>query len=169
VTHASTLEQAPVARASGKVFRPDIEGLRAVAVLSVLIYHAGLAWTPGGYVGVDIFFVISGFLITSLMVREVERSGRLSLLGFWARRARRLLPASTLVLAFSAVVSFLWLPVTSRKDFGGDIVASAFYVVNWRRSSTTGRWRSRSSSTWCGRCSSRPWCSCSARGFDRPS
>jgi len=113
-------------------FRPDIEGLRAIAVVSVLIYHAGLVWTPGGYVGVDVFFVISGFLITSLMVREVERRGRLSLADFWARRARRLLPASALVLAFSAVVAYAWLPVTSRRDFGGDIVAAALYVVNWR-------------------------------------
>ncbi|MCW2853067.1 MAG: acyltransferase, partial [Nocardioides sp.] len=113
-------------------FRPDIEGLRAVAVLSVLIYHAGLAWVPGGYVGVDVFFVISGFLITSLMVREVERTGRLGLTGFWARRARRLLPASTLVLVFSAVVAFAVLPVNTRRDFGGDIVAAAGYVVNWR-------------------------------------
>nr|WP_227467988.1 acyltransferase family protein [Nocardioides lijunqiniae] len=113
-------------------FRPDIEGLRAVAVLSVLIYHAGLAWVPGGYVGVDVFFVISGFLITSLMVREVERTGRLSLVGFWARRARRLLPASTLVLVFSAVVALVCLPVNTRKEFGGDIVAAAGYVVNWR-------------------------------------
>ncbi len=113
-------------------FRPDIEGLRAVAVLSVLIYHADLAWVPGGFVGVDVFFVISGFLITSLMVREVERTGRLSLAGFWARRARRLLPASTLVLVFSALVALVCLPVNNRKEFGGDIVAAAGYVVNWR-------------------------------------
>ena len=113
-------------------FRPDIEGLRAIAVVSVLLYHAGLAWVPGGYVGVDVFFVISGFLITSLLVRHVERHGRVGLADFWARRARRLLPASTLVLVFSAVVAFLWLPVTNRKEFGGDIISSAFYVVNWR-------------------------------------
>ncbi|KRA29956.1 MULTISPECIES: acyltransferase family protein [unclassified Nocardioides] len=112
--------------------RPDIEGLRALAVGSVLLYHAGLAWVPGGFVGVDVFFVISGFLITSLMVREISRTGRLDLASFWARRARRLLPASTLVLLFSGLVTLLWLPVTSRKDFGGDIVAAAAYVVNWR-------------------------------------
>ncbi|GAA4804807.1 acyltransferase family protein [Nocardioides caeni] len=121
---------APAAGHAG--FRPDIEGLRAIAVGSVLLYHAGLAWIPGGFAGVDIFFVISGFLITSLMVREVERSGRLRLGAFWARRARRLLPASTLVLAFSALVTLLWLPVAERKAFGGDIVAAAGYVVNWR-------------------------------------
>src|SRR4051794_26488423 len=91
---AGTHRRTPSTRPAS--FRPDIEGLRAVAVLSVLVYHAGLVWVPGGYVGVDIFFVISGFLITSLMVREVERHGRLRLAAFWARRARRLLPASTL-------------------------------------------------------------------------
>lgn len=121
---------APAARAQG--FRPDIEGLRAVAILAVLVYHGGLAWTPGGYVGVDVFFVISGFLITSLMAREIERTGRLRLAAFWARRARRLLPASALVLVFSALVALVWLPVTNRRDFGGDIVAAALYVVNWR-------------------------------------
>ena len=113
-------------------FRPDIEGLRAIAVGSVLLYHAGLAWVPGGFIGVDVFFVISGFLITSLMVREVGRTGRLRLADFWARRARRLLPASALVLLFSAVVTVLWLPITTRKVFGGDIIAAAAYVVNWR-------------------------------------
>jgi peptidoglycan/LPS O-acetylase OafA/YrhL len=125
-------EQGVTPHAPSKGFRPDIEGLRAVAVLSVLIYHAGLAWVPGGYVGVDVFFVISGFLITSLMVRDVERRGRLGLTDFWARRARRLLPASTLVLAFSALVALVCLPVNTRKDFGGDIVSAALYVVNWR-------------------------------------
>jgi peptidoglycan/LPS O-acetylase OafA/YrhL len=130
VVTAATGDAVPHGPRAG--FRPDIEGLRAVAVLSVLIYHAGLAWVPGGYVGVDVFFVISGFLITSLMVREVERTGRLGLTGFWARRARRLLPASTLVLVFSAVVALAVLPVNTRKDFGGDIVAAAGYVVNWR-------------------------------------
>jgi peptidoglycan/LPS O-acetylase OafA/YrhL len=133
VTAPTTTSRPSVAAsAPHQGFRPDIEGLRAIAVVSVLIYHAGLAWTPGGYVGVDVFFVISGFLITSLMVREVDRSGRLNLAAFWARRARRLLPASALVLVFSGVVALLWLPVTSRKEFGGDIVAAACYVVNWR-------------------------------------
>ncbi|MBM9460647.1 acyltransferase [Nocardioides sp. zg-536] len=112
--------------------RRDIEGLRAIAVLSVLVYHAGLAWLPGGFAGVDVFFVISGFLITSLMVREVEQRGRLRLARFWARRARRLLPAGTLVLAFSALVTVFCLPAGDRKPFGGDIVAAAFYLVNWR-------------------------------------
>ncbi|MEI5676122.1 MULTISPECIES: acyltransferase family protein [unclassified Nocardioides] len=113
-------------------FRPDIEGLRALAVGSVLLNHAGLAWTPGGFAGVDVFLVISGFLITSMMARELAEHGRLGLADFWARRARRLLPASSVVLVFSGLVSLLWLPATSRQVFGGDIAAAAGYVVNWR-------------------------------------
>lgn len=82
--------------------RPDIEGLRAVAIVVVLIAHAGLGFGVGGFVGVDVFFVISGFLITSLLVREVERRGTVSLLGFYARRARRILPAAAVVIVSSA-------------------------------------------------------------------
>jgi peptidoglycan/LPS O-acetylase OafA/YrhL len=113
-------------------FRPDIEGLRAVAVGLVLVYHAGVRQLPGGFIGVDVFFVISGFLITGLLVREVESTGRLSLAGFYARRAKRLLPATALVLVAASVVTWLWLPQTQRAVLGGDIVAAAFYVVNWR-------------------------------------
>src|SRR5215468_3408929 len=79
-------------------FRPDIEGLRAVAVLSVVVYHAGVLALGGGYVGVDVFFVISGFLITTNLYRELERTGRISFSGFYGRRMIRLLPASTLVV-----------------------------------------------------------------------
>ncbi|MEN0128184.1 MAG: acyltransferase family protein [Brevundimonas sp.] len=122
---------APRVRRSGR-FRPDIEGVRALAVGLVLVYHAGVRQVPGGFVGVDIFFVISGFLITGLLVREVESTGRLSLAGFYARRAKRLLPATALVLVAASVVTWLWLPQTQRAVLGGDVVAAAFYVVNWR-------------------------------------
>ncbi|MDN5744933.1 MAG: acyltransferase, partial [Nocardioidaceae bacterium] len=132
MTHGAGTFPDPASTDKRTALRGDIEGLRALAVVSVLLYHAGLAWTPGGFVGVDVFFVISGFLITSLMLREVQREGCLRLGRFWARRARRLLPASALVLAFSAVVTVLWLPVISRKDFGGDIVGAGLYLVNWR-------------------------------------
>ena len=113
-------------------YRPDIEGLRAVAIGLVLVYHAGLPWLPGGFVGVDIFFVISGFLITGVMLREVAETGRLSLVGFYARRAKRLLPATVLVLVTTAVLTVVFLPISQRSIFGGDIAAAAGYVVNWR-------------------------------------
>ncbi|MDQ4131851.1 MAG: acyltransferase, partial [Actinomycetota bacterium] len=79
-------------------FRADIEGLRAVAVLAVVLYHAGVGAFDGGYVGVDVFFVVSGFLITGLLWDEMRRTGGLSFRSFYARRARRLLPASMLDL-----------------------------------------------------------------------
>ncbi|WP_169720952.1 acyltransferase family protein [Thermocrispum municipale] len=113
-------------------FRPDVEGLRAVAVGLVLLYHAGLTFVPGGFVGVDVFFVISGFLITGLLVKEAERTGRISLAGFYARRAKRLLPAAALVLAVTALLVFLVVPRTQWTGFGGDIAAAALYFVNWR-------------------------------------
>lgn len=118
-------------RASGHTLRPDIEGLRAVAVGTVVAYHAGVPGFRGGFIGVDIFFVISGFLITSLLLREVERSGRISLTTFYARRARRLLPAASLVLLVTAVAGWFLLPLTTRGDLGTDVVTATFYVINW--------------------------------------
>ncbi|RPF20138.1 acyltransferase family protein [Myceligenerans xiligouense] len=113
-------------------FRPDIEGLRAVAIGLVLLYHAGWGIVSGGFIGVDVFFVLSGFLITGLLIREVERTGRISLKEFYARRAKRLLPAAALVLAVSALVTWLTGSVVEWATFGGDIVAAAIYLVNWR-------------------------------------
>src|SRR3954465_8005249 len=100
----------PAVRAQG--FRPDIQGLRAVAVGLVLLYHAGLPFVPGGFVGVDVFFVLSGFLITGLLVGEIERTGTISLPTFYARRARRLLPATAVVLAGVAALTVAFLPKT---------------------------------------------------------
>lgn len=113
-------------------FRPDIEGLRAIAVIAVLLFHAGLPVASGGYVGVDVFFVISGFLITGLLVREAEERGRINLGRFYARRARRLLPASAATLVGSAIITYAFLPISRWAEIGGDIAASALYVVNWR-------------------------------------
>ena len=103
---------APVAVAApGKPeHRRDIEGLRAIAVLLVVLYHCGVPFLPGGYVGVDVFFVISGFLITALLLRERAATGRISIAGFYARRMRRLLPAATLVTAATVAAAYLWLP-----------------------------------------------------------
>src|ERR671921_402025 len=79
-------------------FRADVEGLRAVAVLAAVVYHAGLSRVGGGFVGVDVFYVLSGFLITGLLWEELQTTGRLRMGAFYGRRARRLLPAAVLVL-----------------------------------------------------------------------
>ncbi len=92
-------------------FRPDVEGLRAVAVLLVVLYHADLPGLPGGYVGVDVFFVISGFVITGLLLRERATTGRTSLLSFYGRRVRRILPAATVVIVTTVIVTYAALGV----------------------------------------------------------
>ena len=112
-------------------FRPDIEGLRAVAIVAVLLCHAGLPFFAGGYVGVDVFFVISGFLITRLLLGELESTGRLSLRRFYARRARRLLPLSAVLLASVGILSVLLLSPVRAVEVSGDIVSSALYTANW--------------------------------------
>jgi peptidoglycan/LPS O-acetylase OafA/YrhL len=116
---------------SGRRFRPDIEGLRAVAIVAVLLCHAGVPFLAGGYVGVDVFFVISGFLITRLLVGELDRSGTISLRGFYARRAKRLLPLSAILLAAVGVLSLILLSPLRDTEVAGDITASALYIANW--------------------------------------
>jgi peptidoglycan/LPS O-acetylase OafA/YrhL len=113
-------------------FRPDLEGLRAVAVVLVLLFHAGVPGFDGGYVGVDVFYVLSGFLITGLLLREADRTGRIGLAAFYARRARRLLPAALLVLLVTLAVSVVVLPPLRIPDVAGDATASALYVGNVR-------------------------------------
>ena len=88
-------------RTSRRGFRPDIEGLRAVAVIAVVLYHAGIPGITGGYIGVDVFFVISGFLITGLLFREASTTNTVRLGRFYGARARRLLPAAAIVADFS--------------------------------------------------------------------
>jgi len=113
-------------------FRPDIEGLRAVAVLLVLAYHARIPGFPGGYIGVDVFYVVSGFLITGLIVRELRATGRVDLLTFYARRARRLLPAALVVIALTVIASAIVLPPLRVPDVAADGAAAALYVSNIR-------------------------------------
>jgi peptidoglycan/LPS O-acetylase OafA/YrhL len=113
-------------------FRPEIEGLRALAIGLVLLFHAGVPVLKGGFVGVDVFFVISGFLITSHIVREIDTSGRLDLLSFWGRRMKRLLPAALTVFVATALVAWLVVPNTSWRSIGADITAASLYIVNWR-------------------------------------
>ncbi|KUI39169.1 hypothetical protein AU194_14120 [Mycobacterium sp. GA-2829] len=98
----------------------------------MLIWHAGVPWLPGGFVGVDVFFVVSGFLMTTILHREHVRYGRISVTEFYGRRARRLIPASTLTLLATGLATFLVLPETRWRDIGLDIAAAGGYLVNWR-------------------------------------
>ncbi|WP_158630260.1 acyltransferase family protein [Glycomyces terrestris] len=123
-------DQAPSARPSH--WRPDIEGLRALAVGAVIAAHIGFFHSEGGFIGVDVFFVISGFLITSLLLREIDRTGRVSIAGFYARRAVRLLPAATVVLAATLAAAWAWLPRTRLPDIATDAAAAALNVLNIR-------------------------------------
>ncbi|WP_251449901.1 acyltransferase family protein [Microbacterium sp. Marseille-Q6648] len=125
-------EQSPEHATSSR-FIPHVQGLRAIAVLFVVLYHFWPGRFPGGYVGVDVFFVISGFLITAHLTRELMQTGTVRLTQFWARRARRLLPASLLVLLFCAVVagSPYLMPLSALPNEVSEIIAATFYVENW--------------------------------------
>lgn len=119
------------ATTSERVIRGDIQGMRAVAVAAVVIYHFAPARLPGGYVGVDVFFVISGFLITAHLLRELERTGSIRLRSFYSRRIRRLLPTAILVLAITVAASFALLPSSQLVETLRQAAASASYVENW--------------------------------------
>ena len=121
---------ANVSRRRRSDFRPDIEGLRAVAVLAVVMFHAG--GLRGGFVGVDVFFVISGFLITRLLWSELRATGTLSLTRFYAARARRLLPAAGIVLVATTAAAAALLPPLQANSALDDGLASALYVGNYR-------------------------------------
>lgn len=111
-------------------YLPGLDGLRALAVIAVMIYHADPSWLPGGFLGVEVFFVISGYLITLLLMAERERDGRINLGAFWMRRARRLLPALFAVMVALAI----WTTIAKPEALGkvrGDLIAGFFYVSNW--------------------------------------
>jgi peptidoglycan/LPS O-acetylase OafA/YrhL len=116
---------------AGHDLRKDIQAMRALAVVSVVAFHLSARVAPGGFTGVDVFFVISGFLITGNLVREAERSGRINVWAFWSRRARRLLPAALLVIATCVVGILALVPRNLWPQFLGESVASTFYVQNW--------------------------------------
>ena len=108
---------------------PQIQALRAFAAVLVVIYHAKI--TSGGYIGVDIFYVISGYLITGLLLRELENTGTLALKAFYLRRIKRLLPTSFFVLAITAITAWWLYPSTMRADLGRDIAAAGIYISNY--------------------------------------
>ncbi|HWJ09936.1 MAG TPA: acyltransferase, partial [Nocardioides sp.] len=113
-------------------FRSDIQGLRALAVGLVILAHAGFRSAAGGFIGVDVFFVISGFLIIGLLLREAGESGRISIVDFYARRARRVIPAATVVLVVTAVAAAYVLPLVRGVEVIKDAVWAAFFAANIR-------------------------------------
>lgn len=137
VLERSTPSRPPAAPARSAPTRPadhgvrlEIQALRALAVGLVVVYHVTPLRLPGGFVGVDVFFVVSGFLITGHLLRETERTGRIRLAQFWARRARRLLPAALLVILASTVATFLFVPMTLWQQFLREAAGSAVYLEN---------------------------------------
>jgi peptidoglycan/LPS O-acetylase OafA/YrhL len=129
VTHQKSMAEAI------KTTRPDIQGLRALAVLAVVFDHA-FAWPSGGFVGVDVFFVISGFLITGLLLRERERSGTISFTGFYRRRVRRILPAAVLVLIATVIGTNFLLGASRLASVVWDAIAALLFSANWRFAAT---------------------------------
>ena len=128
----SPIEKQQPQRSEQKTFRPDIEGLRAVAVTAVVLFHAAVPGITGGYVGVDVFFVISGFLITGLLWREVSTTGTVRLRSFYGARARRLLPASAAVGVITMIASVILLPPLQARPAISDGITSALYVSNYQ-------------------------------------
>jgi peptidoglycan/LPS O-acetylase OafA/YrhL len=115
---------------SRNALRADIQGMRGLAVGLVFLYHAKVPFIPGGYVGVDVFFVISGYLISKHLVESIDRSGRVGFGAFYARRARRLLPAALVVIVLTALASVIWLPPLQLGSMFDEAIASTLYVPN---------------------------------------
>ena len=111
-------------------YEPSLDGIRAFSVIAVMLYHANIAWLPGGFLGVEVFFVVSGFLITSLLIEERESTQRIDLKQFWIRRARRLLPALFAMLSATAVCVAFYA-TDSAPDFRRDMLPSLGYFSNW--------------------------------------
>src|SRR5262249_14350789 len=114
----------------GRQLRGDIQGLRAVAVLVVIAAHAGVPFLRGGFVGVDVFYVISGYLIAGLLYREAAQTGRISIGAFWARRARRILPAATLVTVVTVLLSLAWMSLVDAREVVVDALWASAFAAN---------------------------------------
>jgi peptidoglycan/LPS O-acetylase OafA/YrhL len=116
---------------NSRPIRLDIQALRAAAVLMVVVFHLWPNRLPGGFAGVDVFFVISGFLISGALFRELEDSGRIAIASFWAKRIRRLLPAALFAITLTVIASFVVVPVFTRQQFFSEAIASTLYFENW--------------------------------------
>ncbi len=117
--------------ASALGYRPELDGLRALAVAAVMLFHANVSWAKGGFLGVDVFFVLSGFLITRLLLEERELTGHVALLRFYLRRILRLFPALVVVSIAVAIYAAIWLPHDQFVRTFHDVLATATYRMNW--------------------------------------
>ena len=129
-TRASPVETASGAQISRVPYMPGLDGMRALAVIAVMVYHANSTWLPGGFLGVEMFFVISGYLITLLIIAERERAYRVSLVDFWKRRARRLLPALFVLLILVTAYTAIFEP-SAVGQLRGDVIGGLLYSSNW--------------------------------------
>ena len=136
--HADGLGDRPSATGSTRIL--GLDGLRAVAVLLVLGFHFGLNWLGGGFFGVDVFYVLSGYLITGLLLAEFERRERIGLVAFWLRRARRLLPALLIVLVVVTLLVRFAEPSGSIPGYRGSALSALFYVSNWWQIADSGNY-----------------------------
>ena len=130
-----TLNRTP-ADHSGMGYHAGLDGIRALAIVAVLLYHGGVVWAAGGFLGVEAFFVLSGFLITSLLIAEWRQSATISLTAFWARRARRLLPALFCLVAAVGLYEAFASSTDLVPDLKGDGIATLFYFGNWHEIAT---------------------------------
>ena len=110
-------------------YRPEIDGLRGLAVLPVILFHAGFELFGGGFIGVDVFFVISGYLITTILIQEIENKN-FSLINFYERRARRILPALFFVMLICIPFAWIWMLPSQMKDFSESLIAVSLFASN---------------------------------------
>ncbi|WP_068253908.1 acyltransferase family protein [Janibacter corallicola] len=122
------MSESPVPRG----YRPPLDGLRGISVIAIVLFHAGATWVAGGYWAVNVFFIVSGYLITGLLLAEYDRWGTIDLVKFYVRRARRLLPALVTTVALTAVATRFLLGTSMPETSKGDAISSLFYVANWR-------------------------------------
>ena len=110
-------------------YRAEIDGLRALAVLPVILFHAGFNWFSGGFIGVDVFFVISGYLITTILIKDIEDSG-ISTIAFYERRVRRILPALFFVMLVCIPFAWMWMLPDALENFGQSLVSTSLFSNN---------------------------------------
>ena len=120
-------------------YRAEIDGLRALAVLPVILFHAGFDWFSGGFIGVDVFFVISGYLITTILIKDIEDK-RISTIAFYERRARRILPALFFVMLVCIPFAWMWMLPDALENFGQSLVSTSLFSNNLLLMVTSGYW-----------------------------